>query len=126
MTGPGAGARPTASGRVAQCLLASFPMWFLVDEDANDGEGMERVLPQLKAIVQFTEGLEQRLAAEGVDGVAGVLELYRHLKAVLDGIPSAELACILNDIAALESWLAAVARSLDEVKRLKELVATEA
>jgi hypothetical protein len=99
-------------------------MWFALEPAPQEGEGAATVLPQLEAVLRFTHELQERLATVGVDGISGALGLYRHLSSVLDAIPEAEIARMQEQISALARGLAELRRSLDEVQRLKRLLAT--
>ena len=92
---------------------------------SGNGEGLESVLPQLEAVLQFTQELNRRLAGVGIDGISGALELYRRLKGTLDAIPDADLERTLEEVHALGRVLSGMATSLDEVRRLKTLVRSE-
>jgi hypothetical protein len=93
-------------------------MWYALD-GSEKSDGQEQVLPKLQALLEFTESLEQRLAVDGVDGIAGALGLYRRLKSTLDDVPDAEIARVKSEIDSVQRWLQDIARGLEELKRLK-------
>lgn len=93
-----------------------------LDGDPGDGGGVERVLPRMEAVLRFTQEVNARLAAIGVDGVGGALELYRRLRSALDGIPDSELDRMTADVQALSAALARLQAEIAEIRRLKTLV----
>ncbi len=97
-------------------------MWVTLANGLGNADGLEDVLRQLQAVLQFTEELQRRFAGNGLDGVAGTLQFYGRLKAALDGVPDAWIAEMRAEIAVLEQRLREVARCLDEVARLKRVV----
>jgi hypothetical protein len=105
-------------------LVLASTVWLSLDTDqaAHDLSGAEQVLPQLEALLQFGRDLEQRLATVGVEGAAGILGLYRRLRAVLDGVPEGEIERRIAEAQALERGFAALAAQLREIQRLKGLV----
>jgi len=110
--------------RVARRLLPeATAMWFLLDREPGEGDGAEQVLPALEAIARFTEELRHRLAGDSVDGIDGALALDRRLRATLDSIPQARLEEMRTEIARLEGWLTDVLGCLQDVRRLKQVVA---
>lgn len=103
-------------------MLDNAAVWMALGRESADGEGMERVLPQLEAVLQFTQEVNGRLAVIGVDGIGGALELYRRLKSTLDAIPASELERMSAEVVALGRALARLGDNLAEIRRLKTLV----
>jgi hypothetical protein len=97
-------------------------VWTALGREPADGEGVESILPELQAVLEFTQELNRRFASAGVDGIGGALELYRRMKAVLDGIPDADIERMRAAVESVHQTLARVASSLEEVRRLKTLV----
>ena len=101
-------------------------MWFLLDRGLAEADGAEQVLPALEAIAQFTEELRRRLGGDGgdgVDGIDGAFALYERLRTTLDDIPRARLEAMRAEIARLERWLGDVLDCLEELRRIKRVVA---
>ena len=98
-------------------------MWFLLDQRPAESDGAEQVLPALEAIAQFAEELRHRLAGDGVDGIEGAFALYRRLRSTLDGIPQARVEEMRAEIARLERWLGDVLGCLEDLRRIKQVVA---
>jgi hypothetical protein len=92
-------------------------MWFALDGEKS--EGREEILPRLNALLEFTDGLEQRLSVDGIDGIAGALALYRRLKALLDALSDGDIARRKADVESVQHWLEDIAHGLEEVRRLK-------
>jgi hypothetical protein len=97
-------------------------VWLALDRSLARGEALEEVLPQLEGVLRYTSELRERLTADGVDGITGAIGLYRCLKATLDAVPRAEIERMLAMITDLEHALGEMARSLAEIRRLKEAV----
>ena len=98
-------------------------MWFLLDRGLAEGDGAEEVLPALEAIAQFTDELRHRLAGDGVDGIDGAFALYERLRTTLDDIPRARLEEMRAEIARLKRWLGDVLGCLEDLRRIKQIVA---
>ena len=96
-------------------------MWYALDGEKSS-DGREQVLPQLQALLEFTENLERRLSVDGVDGIAGALGLYRRLKSTLDAVPDGDIARKKAEVESVLRWLEDVARGLEELKRLKDAI----
>ena len=92
-------------------------MWIALDERNADG-AVEQVLPRLEALVQFADGLERRLSADGLGGIAGTLDLYRRLAAALKAIPETELARVRDETRLLTVSMLDVARQVEDLRRL--------
>jgi hypothetical protein len=92
-------------------------MWFGLDGEKSDGR--EEILPKLKAVLEFADGLAQRLSVDGIEGIAGALGLYRRLKELLDALPEADIARRKAEVEAVQRWLEDIARGLEELQRLK-------
>jgi hypothetical protein len=92
-------------------------MWFALDGEKSDGR--EEILPQLKALLEFADGLEQRLSVDGIQGMAGALGLYRRLKMLLDALPEADIARRRAEVESVQRWLEDIARALEDLQRLK-------
>lgn len=80
---------------------------------------MQDVGPQLAALLQFVDELNARLAAAGIDGVSGALELQRRLQGVLDAIPGAELERMIDGVGALRRRMEELAAALAVMRDLK-------
>jgi len=107
---------------VAHYLLARLPVWLALDGDGGDPDPLERVLPQLEAVARFADELRSRVAADGIDGIDGMLNVHRRLRAVLDDIPRDELERMRGAVAELTRALEDIARCLDHMARIKALV----
>jgi hypothetical protein len=94
-------------------------VWIAIAQANADGHGVEHMLAQLEALVQFTRALDGRLTADGMEGIAGMLALHRRLQRALEGVPEAEIARMQETVHALERALAAFAATLSELARLK-------
>ena len=92
-------------------------MWFALDGEKSDGR--EDILPQLKAVLEFADGLEQRLSVDGIQGIAGALGLYRRLKELLDELPEADIVRQKAEVESVQRWLEDIARTLEDLQRLK-------
>ena len=106
---------------MAYCLLPSLAVWLALEQGSTDG-GLGLVVPRLEAVLQFTQELRARLAGTEADGIAGVLELDRRLRAVFAGIGSAEIERLIADAAALERAFEEMAGALESLRRLKALL----
>jgi len=95
-------------------------MWFALDGEKSDGR--EQILPQLQALLEFTDSLERRLAVDGVEGIAGALGLYRRLRTALDEVPDGDIARMKVEVESVQRWLEDVARGLEEIRRLKDAI----
>ena len=93
-------------------------MWLALGNGRPDGD-LTQLLPPLAALAHFTTELRRRLAATGLEGLEGMLELYGRLRATLDRVPRAELERIRGDVVGLEAWLHEVARLLEDLQRVK-------
>ena len=98
-------------------------MWFLLDRELAEGDGAEQALPTLEAIAQLTEELRRRLAGDGVVGIDGAFALYERLRTTLDDIPRARLEEMRAEIARLKRWLGDVLGCLEDLRRIKQIVA---
>ena len=92
-------------------------MWFALDGEKSDGR--EDILPQLKAVLEFADGLEQRLSVDGIQGMAGALGLYRRLKELLDELPEADILRQKAEVESVQRWLEDIASTLEDLQRLK-------
>jgi hypothetical protein len=95
-------------------------MWFALDGEKSDGR--EDVLPRLRAVLEFADGLEQRLSMDGIQGIAGALGLYRRLRELLAALPEAEIERRKAEIEGVQRWLEEIARGLEELQRLKSVL----
>ena len=95
-------------------------MWFALDGEKSDGR--EQILPRLQALLEFADSLEQRLAVDGVEGIAGALALYRRLRTALDEVPDGDITRMQAEVEGVQRWLEDVARGLDEIRRLKDAI----
>jgi len=124
LTVRGARRRHRARVCVARRLLPEpTAMWFLLDRELAEGDGAEQALSALKAITQLTEELRRRLAGDGVDGIDGAFALYERLRTTLDDIPRARLEEMRAEIARLKRWLGDVLGCLEDLRRIKQIVA---
>jgi hypothetical protein len=94
-------------------------MWFTLDRGPSNSDGVEQLLPRLQAIVEFIDGLQRQLAAEGVDGIGGALQLYRSLRAILDPIARPEVERMHAELIVLERRLSELADALVSLKGAK-------
>ena len=92
-------------------------MWFALDGEKSDER--EEILPQLKAVLEFADGLEQRLSVDGIQGIAGALGLYRRLKELLDELPEADIVRQKAEVESVQRWLEDIASTLEDLQRLK-------
>lgn len=107
---------------VAYCLLPSLAMWLALEQESTETDGLGLVVPRLDAVLRFADELHARLAGAGVDGIAGALGLDRRLRAVFDGIGSADIERLIADAAALGRAFEEMAHALESLRRLKALL----
>ena len=98
-------------------------MWFLLDRGLAEANGAEQVLPVVEAIAQLAEELRRRLGGDGVDGIDGMFTLYERLRTTLDDIPRARIEEMCAEIAGLAGWLGDVLGRLEDLRRVKQVVA---
>jgi len=96
-------------------------VWLALADGTGEG-GTERILVRLEAIARFTEDIRRRWRDDGVDGIAGALELSRRLQAALAGVSRPDLDRTRAEGQRLQRWLGQVAASLRELERLKRIV----
>jgi hypothetical protein len=94
-------------------------MWLALARRSGRAEDLERTLRRLGAVLQVSEELERRLAATGVGGLAGVLDVQHRMKSVLDAVPLDEIERALAAARVLAATLGTIARRVDELRRLK-------
>ncbi len=84
---------------------------------------MEKLKGHLEALSALAADLDARVVTSGLDGMAGALEVYRRVRAVLDAIDLAGIERALADLAALVEGLQGLAQRLETLRRLKGLLA---
>jgi len=105
---------------VAHPLLPTAPvLWLALADARHAGDPMERLIPQLDALLTFTAELDGRLAATGVPGIAGALSLHERIAGALADVSASDLDARLAAVAGLQTQLAEVAKALDALRRLK-------
>jgi hypothetical protein len=98
-------------------------VWFALDGNDPESRAMEQVLARLEAVVRFADELTRRFGDEGLGSSFGeVLGFSRRLKTTLDDVPAAELALVMEDTRRLLGGLTALARTLEDLKRLRVLL----
>jgi hypothetical protein len=97
-------------------------VWLALEQESTSTDGLGLVVPRLEAVLQFADELHARLAGAGVDGIAGALRLDRQLRAVFDGIGSAEIEGLIAEAAALGRAFEDMAQTLESLRRLKTLL----
>jgi hypothetical protein len=96
--------------------------WLTLTTQAETGDGVGQILPEIEALTEFATDLNRRLAAAGVDGVDGAREVYRRVEQVLHGISLADLERMREGIGVLERAMNELAGRLAAIRRLKELL----
>jgi len=96
--------------------------WLTLTTQAESGDGVAQLLPEIEALTEFAIDLNRRLASAGVDGVDGARDIYRRVEQVLDGISLADLERVRDGIALLERALNELLARLAAIRRLKELL----
>ena len=105
---------------MAHPLLPTAPvLWLALADARHAGDPMERLIPQLDALLTFTAELDGRLAATGVPGIAGALSLHERIAGALADVSASDLDARLAAVAGLQTQLAEVAKALDALRRLK-------
>ena len=97
-------------------------MWLTVGNGRCDGDAVEHVLPDLAALGRFADELRCRIGLDDADAIRGLVRLHARLRRSLDAIPEDELVRARAEMRALVSQLEAIARSVEDLRRLKELV----
>jgi hypothetical protein len=103
-------------------LLIASSVWLTLAERLSEDGSVECVLPRIEAVLRFASELDEQLAAAGVGGIVGALELSRRVRELLASIDRAELEAARATVTRLEEVLGEVAGTLARVRRLKELV----
>lgn len=83
---------------------------------------MEAVLPDIEALARFADDLGRRVARDGLDGVAAVLELHGRLRALLQTIPSDDLRRASEAVTELIAHCERIAAALGTLARAKTIV----
>ena len=109
----GAG-RPVACGLLPQAAM----LWLAIGAEDERGEGMDRLLPQLAAILRVTSELERRLAGDGIGGLAAVRELHRRIVDILTTV-APDVARARETVDDLVASLHAMEERLAGIRRLK-------
>jgi len=91
-------------------------MWFVL-LGLRFADDPAQVLPDLAAIGQFVAEVRRRV--DGVDGVHGIVELYRRLTGALDVVSRAELERACADVASLRRRFEEAGRRLEQLAALK-------
>jgi hypothetical protein len=97
-------------------------VWLTVGNGRRGGDAVEHVLPDLAALGRFADELRRRIGLDDVDGIRALVRLHDRLRRSLDAIPDAELVRARAEMGALVGQLEAIARTVEELRRLKELV----
>jgi hypothetical protein len=97
-------------------------VWIAIAQANADGHGVEQMLAQLEALVQFTRTLDGRLSVDGMAGIAGILGLQGRLQGALGAVSESDIARAQDAVRALERSLTAFAAALDEIARLKSVL----
>lgn len=78
-----------------------------------------RLVPELDALAALAGDLDRKLATLGVGGIEGAAATWRRLHEVLDGISSADLARMAEDVRALERRLTDIAERMRALRDVK-------
>jgi H2-forming N5,N10-methylenetetrahydromethanopterin dehydrogenase-like enzyme len=105
-------------------LPTSAVLWRVATASAPGGLAVENLQGHLEALSALAADLDARVATAGLDGLAGALEVYRRVHAVLDPIDLAQIERTLADLAALVDGLEGLAKQLEALRRLKGLLAS--
>ncbi len=99
-------------------------LWLAVGAAQEDGDGMERLLLQLAAILRFTADLDRRLAADGLGGMAPICELHERVSRLLTSLAPG-VAVAQGTVGELVASLRAMAEMVAALRRLKTELARE-
>jgi hypothetical protein len=99
-------------------------VWWLPDP-AEHATALGAIAAQIAALEQFAAEIDGRLAALGVGGLAGALEVHRRLRLVLDAIPDGELERMAGRVQAMIAALGELERALGALRELKRLLPPE-
>jgi len=97
-------------------------VWLTVGNGRRGGDGVEHVLPDMAALGKFADELRSRIGLDDVDAIRGLIRLHDRLRRSLDAIPEDELVRARAEMRALVGQLEAIARSVEELRRLKEIL----
>lgn len=125
-------ARLRAHGEAARhedrhgALLAPLrpAVWLVVGNGYRTGGGIEHVLPDLAALGRFDDELRSRVGIDDVGGIRGLVRLHARLQGALDAIMDEELERARAETRALVDRFEAIARTVEDLRRLKILVGT--
>ena len=93
-----------------------FVFWLDVGAEATS---LEELVVQVDALARVAEEVDARLAGAGVGGLDGAVAIVARLRAVFDGVSSADLERMLGKVAALHAELEDVSRRLAAIRELK-------
>lgn len=83
---------------------------------------LEELVAKVDALARVAAEVDARLAGAGVGGLDGALALCARLRAVFDGISTADLERMVGQVAALQTRLEEAARRLVAVRELKATI----
>ena len=86
----------------------------------------ETVVASMTAVLSLTSAVDDRLAAAGIAGMAGALDLHRRLVAVLAAVDAERLAVLRRVVGELEQEVRHAAQVLARLRELKASVALPA
>ena len=82
----------------------------------------ETVAFRIAAVLSLTSAVDDRLAAAGIAGMAGALELHRRLAAVLAAVDAERMAVLRRILPTLERDLQHAAQVLARLREMKEVL----
>jgi prefoldin subunit 5 len=90
--------------------------WLDIGAEATS---LEELVAQVNALARVAEEVDARLAGAGAGGLDGAVAMYARLRAVFDGVSSADLERMAGRVAAIQAELEEVARRLAALRNIK-------
>jgi hypothetical protein len=80
---------------------------------------LSRLVPELDALATLAGDVDRKLAVLGIGGIEGAAASWRRLHEVLDGISSADLERMAEEVRALERRLTDIAERVSALRDVK-------